>query len=247
MAITFPASFAGSTTRESPRENALLAALPEPDYQRIAALLIPVQLQAGQLLHDGALASYAWFPAGCILSLQVSTESGACAEVACIGSEGVAGVEAVLADGARPQPALVRSAGLAWRLPVPALQREFAHSSALQAVLLAYVQVLFLQLMQSAACSRHHSVDQQLCRCLLASLDRQPGQTLHMTQEFIAGLLGVRRESVTEAARRLQQAGIIHYSRGHIEVLDRAALEVQACECYAVTRQRQAGPRRIAA
>ena len=233
----------------SPRQNSLLGALAEPDYQRLATLLTPVQLEAGQLLHSAGGLRHAWFPVTSILSLQYMTSHGAGAEVACIGAEGVAGLEATLAPDSPGWPLLARRGGVAWRMPLAALQEHMRACPALHALLMSSLQHLFAQLMQSAACSRHHPVEQQFCRCLLDGLDRHAGSELDKTQEFIASLLGVRRESVTEAARRLQQAGVIHYSRGHIRVLQRQALEQQACECYQALR-RQGHPgngRRIAA
>lgn len=233
----------------SPRHNSLLASLPEAEVQRLAPLLSPVQLEAGQLLHESWGERHAFFPANAVLSLHYTTSQGATAEVACIGSEGVAGVEALLAPDTPSYPLLTRSSGCAFRLPLAALEREFHASPALQMALMGFLRSLLAQLMQATACSRHHAVQQQLCRCLLAGLDRQSGSVLHMTQEFIAGLLGVRRESVTAAARELQQAGAIHYSRGHIHVLDRQRLEAEACECYRLLRDTQSSPtgRRIAA
>lgn len=220
----------------SPRQNTLLATLPEAEWQALAPHLSPVQLVAGQMLHEGHGARHAFFPAGAVLSLHYMTRQGATAEVACIGSEGVAGVEALLAPEATLYPIMARTGGSAWRVPLSTLDAEFHASTALQSALMRFVQSLMAQLMQSSLCSRHHPVQQQFCRCLLAGLDRQPGRVLHMTHEFIAGLLGVRRESITAAARQLQECGAIQYRRGQIEVLNRARLEDHACECYHLLR-----------
>ena len=223
--------------QSGPRQNYLLSALPDNDFQNLLQELQPVQLEVGQTVHEAGPVSHAWFPASCVLSLQYVTSHGATIEVASIGDEGMAGVDAVMSDDHFQHPVVVRAAGIAYRLPVQTLITEFRRCPTLQAVTLRYLHSLLAQVMQAAACNRHHSIEQQLCRCLLSSLDRQPDSDIRLTQEFIANTLGVRRESITEAARKLQQAGVIHYRRGHITVDDRRALEAEACECYGVVRR----------
>ena len=222
----------------TPRQNHLLAALPPDDYERLLPDLESVRLPLGWTVHSaGDREDYLYFITAGIVSRFYVTESGASAEFAVTGSEGVSGVASFLGGESTPSQAVVLSAGYAYRLAADLLKNEFEHNSPLPRLLLRYTQALIAQTGQSAVCNRHHSLDQRLCRLILSSLDRLPSNELTMTQELIANLLGVRREGVTEAARKLQKAGLIHYSRGHIAVLDRARLEAQVCECYAVVRR----------
>lgn len=222
----------------NPKQNHLLAALPDEDFQRLLAHLELVPMKLGESVYDASRSmQYVYFPTNSIVSLLSVTKSGATTETAAVGNEGMVGVGMVMGDETLPGPTLVRSSGYAYRLRDSIIKNEFKHCDSMQALLLRYTQTLMAQMAQNAACNRHHSIEQQLCRCLLSSLDRLQTNELSMTQEFIAGLLGVRRESVTEAARKLQSAGLIHYSRGHITVTDRAGLEASVCECYSVVRK----------
>jgi CRP-like cAMP-binding protein len=191
----------------------------------------------GEVLYEsGGQLRHAYFPTTCIVSLLYVMENGASAEIAVVGNEGLVGVALFMGGGTMPNRAVVQSAGHAYRLRGALMQQEFDRYGALLRLLLRYTQALITQMAQTAVCNRHHSVDQQLCRWLLLSLDRLPSNHLVMTQELIANMLGVRREGVTEAAGKLQQAGLIHYSRGHITVVDRPGLEARVCECYQVVR-----------
>lgn len=220
-----------------PRHNRLLAALPDADWQRWRSQLELVALPQGHVLYEsGAMLSHGYFPTSAIASLLYETESGASAEIAVVGNEGIVGVPLFMGGGSTPSRAVVRSAGVGFRMPGPAIRAEFARSGAAMRVLLRYTQALIAQMAQIAVCNRHHSVNQQLCRWLLFSLDRLAGDDLVVTQDLIAHMLGVRREGVTEAALSLQQARLISYRRGHIKVLDRSALEKRSCECYAVVK-----------
>jgi CRP-like cAMP-binding protein len=241
----------GASRRPAPdlRLNALLASLPDADWQRLRPQLEPVALRAGQVLYEsGAVLSHGHFPTSAIASLQYVTESGASAQIAVVGKEGIVGIPLFMGGGSTPSRAVVQTAGAALRISGPALREAFADSAPLMRLLLRYTQALIAQMAQVAVCNRHHSLDQQLCRWLLLSLDRQVGSELVVTQEQIAYMLGVRREGVTEAALALQRAGLIRYHRGHIMVLDRQALEQRSCECYAVVKAEydrllpQAGP-----
>jgi CRP-like cAMP-binding protein len=219
-------------------QNDLLAALPAADYQRLLPDLELVPLPLGMAVYEsGGKLEYVHFPTDCIVSLLYVMRDGASAEIAVVGHEGLVGVALFMGGESTPSRAVVQSAGHAYRLPSKVLKREFEQSHPLQHLLLRYTQALITQMAQTAVCNRHHSVEQQLCRWLLLSLDRLPSDELNMTQELIANMLGVRREGVTEAAGRLQTAGLIHYSRGHIKVLDRPKLEQQVCECYAVVKR----------
>jgi CRP-like cAMP-binding protein len=180
---------------------------------------------------------HAYFPTTSIVSLHYVTESGASAEAAGVGNEGVVGVSLFMGGNTTPSSAVVQTAGYAYRLERSVLQAEFNRGGFMQRLLLRYTQALMTQIMQTAVCNRHHSIEQQLCRWLLLTLDRIPAQELVMTQELIASMLGVRREGITEAAGKLQQAGFIRYRRGHIAVLDRTGLETRTCECYAVVKK----------
>jgi len=191
----------------------------------------------GQVLcESGAMLSHGYFPTTAIVSLLYLTESGASAEVAVVGNEGIVGVPLFMGGGSTPSRAVVLSAGEGFRMSGPAIREEFSRSSAVTKLLLRYTQALIAQMAQVAVCNRHHTVDQQLCRWLLLSLDRLPGNELVVTQELIAHMLGVRREGVTEAALALQRADLISYRRGHITVMDRPGLEKRSCECYAVVK-----------
>jgi CRP-like cAMP-binding protein len=219
-------------------QNHLLAALPAPDFQSFSGDLELVPLPLGQMLYEpGTQLRHAYFPTTSIVSLHYVTESGASAETAGVGNEGVVGVSLFMGGNTTPSSAVVQTAGQAYRLERHLLLQEFNKAGALQRLLLRYTQALMTQMAQSAVCNRHHTVEQQLCRWLLLTMDRLPSRELIMTQELVASMLGVRRESVTEAAGNLQNAGYIRYRRGHISVLDRSGLETHACECYGVVRK----------
>ncbi|MBA3033540.1 MAG: Crp/Fnr family transcriptional regulator [Gammaproteobacteria bacterium] len=226
-----------------PRQNHLLAALPADEYARLLPHLELVELPLGHALcESGMQMRHVFFPTTTIVSLLYVMADGASAEIAVIGNEGIVGVSLFMGGETTTSRAVVQSTGRAYRLPGQLLKDEFnraggRRTGTLQNVLLRYAQALITQMSQTAACNRHHSVDQQLCRWLLLSLDRLPASELIMTQELIANMLGVRREGVTEAAGKLHAAGLIDYHRGHITVLDRAGLEARVCECYAVVKQ----------
>jgi len=222
----------------SPGQNRLLGALPAAEFEPLADHLELVAMPLGQIVYEpGGPLRHAYFPTTCIVSLHYVTESGASAETAGVGNEGMVGVSLFMGGDTTPSSAVVQTGGHAYRLERRLLQQAFNRGGSLQRLLLRYTQALITQMAQAAACNRHHSVEQQLCRWLLLTLDRMPSRELVMTQELVASMLGVRRESVTEAAGRLQQAGYIRYRRGHIGVLDRAGLEGRACECYAVVKK----------
>jgi len=222
----------------NPRQNHLLAALSEPDYERLFPNLELAELPLGTSVYEaGDAMHYVYFPTSAIVSLLCVMEDGASAEIAVVGNEGIVGIALFMGGETMPNRTVVQSAGQAYRLRGQLLQQEFNRAGALQHLLLRYTLALFSQMAQTAVCNRHHTVDQQLCRWLLLSLDRLPANELVMTQELIANMLGVRREGVTEAAGKLQDAGLIHYSRGHITVLDRLGLEARVCECYDVVRK----------
>jgi CRP-like cAMP-binding protein len=225
-------------TPPNPRSNHLLAVLPTPVFDRVAPHLELVSLPLGEALYEsGGRLSHVYFPADAIVSLLNVMENGASAEIAVIGNEGILGIALFLGSDSMPNRAVVQSAGHAYRLKGQVFKQEFNLSGAFQRLLLRYTSALLTQMAQTAVCNRHHTVDQQLCRWLLLCLDRLPSNELTMTQELIANMLGVRREGVTEAAGRLQSAGLIHYSRGHIRILDRPGLEARVCECYEVVRK----------
>ena len=222
----------------SPNQNHLLAALPTAEFEPLAAHLELIPLPLGEMLYEpGGQLQYAYFPTTAIVSLHYVLESGASAESAGVGNEGVVGIPLFMGGDTTPSSAVVQTAGHAYRLSGRLLKQEFNRAGLMQSLLLRYTQALMTQMAQTAACTRHHSVEQQLCRWLLLTLDRMPTSELIMTQELVASMLGVRREGITEAAGKLQQAGLISYRRGHISVLDRSGLEVRACECYAVVRK----------
>jgi CRP-like cAMP-binding protein len=222
----------------SPRQNGLLAALPSEPWNRLQPHLRPISMPLGAAVYEsGAHMDHVYFPTTAIVSLLYVLASGASAEIAIVGNEGLVGVSLFMGGETTPSRAVVQSAGAAFRLKSQILKDEFTRGDEMQHLLLRYTQALITQMAQTAVCNRHHSIDQQLCRWLLLSLDRLATQELTMTQELIANMLGVRREGVTEAAGKLQTAGIIHYSRGHIIVRDRAGLEARCCECYAVVKR----------
>ena len=220
-----------------PKTNQLLAALQEADWQRLQPYLEPVEMPLGQVLYEsGRPMSHVYFPTTAIVSLLYVMENGASAEIAVVGYEGVVGITLFMGGGTTPSRGVVQSAGMGVRLSAQRIKDEFNRSGPVMHLLLRYTQALIAQMVQTAACNRHHSLDQQLCRWLLLSLDRLPGNELVMTQELIANMLGVRREGVTEAALKLQAAGLIRYARGRITVLDRKGLELRTCECYGVVK-----------
>lgn len=225
-------------TPPCPERNHLLDALPDAVRQRVFPRLERVALTLGKVLYEsGDAMRYAYFPTDSIVSLLYVLEDGASAEISVVGNEGMVGVALFMGGASTPSRAVVQSAGWAYRLAGPVLMEEFNRHGDLLLLLLRYTQALLTQMAQTAVCNRHHSIDQQLCRWLLLSIDRLEGPALHMTQELIANMLGVRREGVTEAAGKLQKQGLIEYSRGHITVLDRPGLEERCCECYAVVKQ----------
>lgn len=222
----------------SPQENHLLAALPEGVKLRLFPLLKRVDLLLGKVLYEsGDAMTHVYFPIDSIVSLLYVMENGASAEISVVGNEGLIGIALFMGGESTPSRAIVQSAGAAYQLPGQALKDEFGRHGELQHLLLRYTQALITQMAQTAVCNRHHSIDQQLSRWLLLSLDRLPGNRLVMTQELIANMLGVRREGVTEAAGKLQRLGAIEYARGKITVLDRKIVERICCECYAVVKR----------
>jgi CRP-like cAMP-binding protein len=223
--------------RPSPHQNYLLDALPASDYERVASHLELIPMKLGDVLYEsGATLRYVYFPTTSIISLLYVMEDGASAEIAIVGNEGVLGISLFMGGDTTPSRAVVQSAGFAFRLKAQLLKDEFARFGPTMRLLLRYTQALITQMSQTAVCNRHHSVDQQLCRWLLLSLDRLRSNELSMTQELIANMLGVRREGVTEAAGKLQKAGLIRYQRGRITVLDRPGVEARSCECYQVVK-----------
>ena len=223
--------------RHSPHQNHLLDALPHSDYERIASHLELVPMPLGDVLYEsGVKLRYVYFPTTSILSLLYVMEDGASAEIAIVGNEGILGISLFMGGETTPSRAVVQSAGHAFRLRADLLKNEFGRFGPTMHLLLRYTQALITQMAQTAVCNRHHSVDQQLCRWLLLSLDRLQTNELSMTQELIANMLGVRREGVTLAAGKLQDAGLIRYHRGRITVLDRPGVEAASCECYRVVK-----------
>jgi len=221
-----------------PTQNHLLATLPAAELEPLAGHLELVALPLGKMLYaPGTHLQHAYFPTTCVVSLLHVMESGASAESAGVGNEGLVGVSLFMGGETTPSSAVVHTAGHAYKLERRLLMQEFNRGGTLQRLLLLYTQALMTQMAQTAACNRHHSVEQQLCRWLCLTLDRLSTNELVMTQELVAGMLGVRREGITEAAGQLQRAGLISYRRGHIAVLDRSGLENHACECYAVIRK----------
>jgi CRP-like cAMP-binding protein len=224
-------------TAHSPAQNHLLAAFPTAEFERLSPHLELVEMPLGEVLYEsGGRLDHVYFPTTCIVSLLYVLENGASAEIAVVGYEGILGISLFMGGETTPSRAVVQSAGFGYRLKAPLLKQEFNRAGPVLRLLLRYTQALITQMTQTAVCNRHHSIEQQLCRWLLVSLDRLSSNSLKMTQELIANMLGVRREGVTEAAGNLQRAGLIRYNRGHIDVLDRPGLEQAVCECYAVVK-----------
>jgi CRP-like cAMP-binding protein len=222
----------------NPRQNRLLAALPDAEWARWLPQLEPVEMPLGKVLYEsGSTLAHVYFPTTSIISLLYVMEDGASAEIAVVGHEGIVGISLFMGGESTPSRAVVQSAGQGFRLKANLMMQEFNRAGPVLHLLLRYTQALITQMTQTAVCNRHHSLDQQLCRWLLLSLDRLHSDELVMTQELIANMLGVRREGVTEAAGHLQQAGLIRYQRGRITVLDRERLEQRTCECYAVVKK----------
>jgi CRP-like cAMP-binding protein len=230
-----------SRVKHSPlpaKQNQLLDALSAAELKRLAPHLESIEMALGEVVYEsGRVLDYVYFPTTCIISLLYVMEDGSSAEIAIVGNEGLVGISLFMGGETTPSRAVVQSEGRAFRLPAQHLRTEFGRAGSMQQLLLRYTQSLITQMAQTAVCNRHHSVDQQLCRWLLLSLDRLPSDELVMTQELIANMLGVRREGVTAAAGKLQDAGVITYRRGHIRVLDRPKLETMSCECYEVVRK----------
>lgn len=226
------------TVIPGPLQNRLLAALSEDTRRRIFPKLKLVELSLGDVIYEsGQTIESVYFPVDCIISLLYVMMNGSSAEISVVGREGMAGVAVVMGGESTPNRLVVQSHGHAYRLPADELKREFNDSAEVRILTLRFTQALITQMSQTAVCNRHHSIDQQLCRWLLLSLDRLDSNRLNMTQELIANMLGVRREGVTEAAGKLQKAGVVEYQRGRITVIDRPKLELMSCECYGVVRR----------
>jgi CRP-like cAMP-binding protein len=224
-------------TVHSPTQNRLLAAMPADEFERLSPHLELVEMPLGGVLYEsGGQLEHVYFPTDCIVSLLYVLENGASAEIAVVGNEGILGISLFMGGETTPSRAVVQSAGFGYRLKAPLLKQEFNRAGPVLRLLLRYTQALITQMTQTAVCNRHHSVEQQLCRWLLLSIDRLSSNSLNMTQELIANMLGVRREGVTEAAGNLQRAKLIRYRRGRIDVLDRPGLENAVCECYGVVK-----------
>ena len=222
----------------SPLQNHLLAQLPQAERKRWFPTLELIDMPLGQVIYEaGVTLKYVYFPTTSIVSLLYVMENGASAEIAVVGNEGIVGVSLFMGGESTPNRGVVQSAGKGYRLSAKIMKDEFDKAGPVLHLLLRYTQALITQMSQTAVCNRHHSLDQQLCRWLLLSLDRLQGNELVMTQELIANMLGVRREGVTEGALKLQKVGLIQYVRGHITVLDRKGLERRSCECYAVVKK----------
>lgn len=218
-------------------ENYLLSVLPSAEREYLYSQLELVHMPLGQVLYEsGDKLRYAYFPTTSIVSLLYVMENGSSAEIAVVGNDGIVGLSILMGGGSMPNRAVVQSAGYGYRIPTSLIQTEFNRNGPVLRLLLRYTQALITQMSQTAVCNRHHSIDQQLCRWLLLSIDRLPTNKLEMTQELIGNMLGVRREGVTRAAGKLHKAGLIDYKRGHIAVLNRAGLEERVCECYRVVR-----------
>jgi CRP-like cAMP-binding protein len=226
------------SAKHTPFQNHLLAALPAHEFKRLEEHLELVHLKLGQVLYEsGCMLASVYFPTTAIVSMLYVLEDGASAEIAIVGNEGILGISRFMGGETTTNRAVVQSAGWAYRLDARHIKTEFQRSGPVMVLLLRYTQALITQMTQTAVCNRHHTIEQQLCRWLLLSLDRLDSNELHMTQDLIANMLGVRREGVTDAAGKLQRAGFIRYARGHITVLDRPGLEKRVCECYAVVRR----------
>lgn len=220
------------------KENHLLSALSTTDFNRLLPDLKPVAMPLGRVIYEpGVLLSHIYFPIDCIISLLYVMQNGAAAEISVVGNEGVVGFALFMGGGTTPSRAVVQNAGHALELKREVLEKEFNRAGTLRNLLLRYTQALITQMSQIAVCNRHHTVEQQFCRWLLLNLDRLSSNELRMTQELIASMLGVRREGITQAAVKLQARGLIQYSRGHITILDRPALEAEVCECYGVVKK----------
>lgn len=227
----------GMNSKVTNGENYLLSILPSEENKRLYSQLELVEMPLGQVIYEsGEKLHYAYFPTTSIVSLLYVMESGASAEIAVVGNDGIVGLSVLMGGGSMPNRAVVQSAGYGYRIRSAIIQNEFNRNGPVLRLLLRYTQALITQMSQTAVCNRHHSIDQQLCRWLLLSIDRLPANKLEMTQELIGNMLGVRREGVTKAAGKLHKAGLINYKRGHIEVLDRTGLEKRVCECYQVVR-----------
>ena len=223
---------------DTPQKNRLLASLPEAEQQRLLVMLEPVDLPLGRVLYEsGMKLKHVYFPTTAIVSLLYVMDNGASAEIAVVGNEGLVGIALFMGGDTTPSRAIVQSAGTGFRLKADDIKAEFNRAGPVLQLFLRYTQALITQMAQTAVCNRHHSLDQQLCRWLLLSLDRLTGDEIIMTHELIANMLGVRRGGVTEAALKLQAAGLISYARGHISVLNRPGLEKRTCECYAVVKK----------
>ena len=221
-----------------PKDNHLLAMLPETEWERMAPHLVDVDMPLGQVVYEsGDPVHHVYFPSTAVVSLLYVMEDGASAEIAIVGNEGLIGIAVFMGGETTSSRAVVQNAGRGYRIGARILRDEFHRGGPVQRLLLRYTQALIAQMVQTAACNRHHSIDQQLCRWLLLSLDRLPSNERRMTQGLIANMLGVRRSGVTEAALKLQRAGLIRYSQGYIEVLDRPGLEGRVCECYRVVKR----------
>lgn len=232
------ATMAAPASPHNPSQNHLLAAMPTEEFERLAAHLELVPMLLGDVLYEpGSQMQHAYFPTTSIASLHYVMESGASAESAGVGNEGVVGISLFMGGNTTPSSAVVQTAGHGYRIAGRLLKQEFNRGGMVQGLMLRYTQALITQMSQTAACNRHHSVEQQLCRWLLLTLDRMTSNDLVMTQELVASMLGVRREGITQAAGSLQEAGHIRYRRGHISVVNRAGLEARACECYSVVKK----------
>ena len=226
------------SARTDPRQNHLLAAIPDAEWERFSRHLTPVQMNLGDVIYEsGTEQPFVYFPTNSIVSLLYVMENGAAGEIAIVGHEGLVGISLFMGGGSTADRAVVQSAGFAFRMKGHYIREEFLLAGPVQQLFLRYTQALISQMGQTAVCNRHHTVNQQLCRWILMSMDRLPSNELTMTQELIANMLGVRREGVTEAAGKLQRAGVIEYRRGKIRVLDRPLLEKMVCECYDVVRR----------
>jgi CRP-like cAMP-binding protein len=226
------------TTSPDPRKNQLLAALPAPELQRWLPHLEYVDMRLGEVLYEaGSILSHVYFPTTAIVSLLYVMQNGESAEIAVVGNDGVVGISLFMGGDSTSSRALIQSAGGAYRLSAQLMKEEFDRGGPVLHLLLRYTQALITQMVQTAACNRHHSLDQQLCRWLLLSLDRLQGTDMMMTQDLIANMLGVPRDGATEGALKLQTAGLISYTQGRIRVLDRGGLEKRTCECYAVVKK----------
>ena len=224
-------------TPQSPNQNHLLAALPTAEFERIATHLELVAMPLGDVIYEsGGQLQYAYFPTTAIVSLHYVLENGASSEIAGVGNEGILGISLFMGGNTTPSRATVYTGGYGYRLKAQLMLEEFNRAGTMMRLMLRYTQALITQISQTVVCNRHHSIEQQMCRWLLLTLDRLPSNDLTMTQELIASMLGVRREGITETAGNLQRAGLISYRRGHITVLDRSGLESHVCECYAVVK-----------